>query len=230
MEKVVASAFLILAPLVVSFEPPPAGGARPLPDYLSPPLEVTTKTGFSEETKVVRSTLPFGEKLLFDPELDYGVELVAREGQSGELIRTFRVKFWDGGEVSRELDKTERVEPVDRIVRRGEKVVWRELMTEALGGIRYWAKITVFATSYDGNCSGCRGLTRSGTAVRRGVCATDPRLIPLGTNFYVPGYGLCRAEDTGGAVKGRRVDLGFEDVSRGWWSARDVEIYLLTRP
>jgi len=50
----------------------------------------------------------------------------------------------------------------------------------------------------------------------------------LGTNFYVEGYGLCRSEDIGGAIKGNKVDLGFEDVRNGFWSARYTDVYLLT--
>jgi 3D (Asp-Asp-Asp) domain-containing protein len=57
--------------------------------------------------------------------------------------------------------------------------------------------------------------------------AVDPAVIPLGTNVYIPGYGIGRAEDIGGAIKGRRIDLGFEDIDDGWWSARWVDVYLL---
>jgi hypothetical protein len=45
--------------------------------------------------------------------------------------------------------------------------------------------------------------------------------------MYVPGYGLAKANDTGGGVKGKFVDLGYEDhnyVSWHWWT----DIYLLT--
>jgi hypothetical protein len=44
--------------------------------------------------------------------------------------------------------------------------------------------------------------------------------------MYVPGYGLARAGDTGGGVKGKFVDLGFSDddyESWHWWT----DIYLL---
>jgi 3D (Asp-Asp-Asp) domain-containing protein len=61
----------------------------------------------------------------------------------------------------------------------------------------------------------------------RGVVAVDPSVIPLYTRLYVPGYGTAIAGDTGGAVKGRIVDLGFpEDVTNGW-GARYVDVYLL---
>jgi 3D (Asp-Asp-Asp) domain-containing protein len=51
------------------------------------------------------------------------------------------------------------------------------------------------------------GHTASGLPVGPGICATDPRVIPLGTRFDVPGYGPCVAADTGSAVIGTTIDL-----------------------
>lgn len=47
----------------------------------------------------------------------------------------------------------------------------------------------------------------NGHYVHYGAVATDPRVIPTGTRMYVPGYGYARAEDTGGAVRGRHIDV-----------------------
>ncbi|HET6174284.1 MAG TPA: 3D domain-containing protein [Gaiellales bacterium] len=51
------------------------------------------------------------------------------------------------------------------------------------------------------------GRTASGLPVGPGICATDPRVIPLGTRFEVPGYGPCVAADTGSAIIGATIDL-----------------------
>jgi 3D (Asp-Asp-Asp) domain-containing protein len=60
------------------------------------------------------------------------------------------------------------------------------------------------------------------------VIAVDPRVIPLGTHVYVPGYGYAVAADTGGAIKGRRIDLCFETVGQcDRWGRRDVTIIVL---
>jgi 3D (Asp-Asp-Asp) domain-containing protein len=42
------------------------------------------------------------------------------------------------------------------------------------------------------------------------VVAVDPKFIPLGTRLYVDGYGHAVAGDTGGAIKGAKIDLGFD--------------------
>jgi 3D (Asp-Asp-Asp) domain-containing protein len=51
------------------------------------------------------------------------------------------------------------------------------------------------------------GKTSSGTMVRPGTIAADTSLYPYGTIMHIPGYGYGRVEDTGGAVKGRHIDL-----------------------
>jgi len=185
-----------------------------------------TISQFSEDNEVVKESIPFTTRYEDDDELEWGKEQVVQEGEEGQRTFIYKVTYWYGKETERELVDKEVVEPSPKIIKRATKIKWREVPGK---GYKYWAKLEdCWATSYDGNCAGCRGLTYSGTPVRHGVCAVDPDLIPLGTNFYVPGYGICRAEDIGGAIDGKDVDLGFEDVSEGFWSARHVDVYLLT--
>jgi 3D (Asp-Asp-Asp) domain-containing protein len=61
------------------------------------------------------------------------------------------------------------------------------------------------------------GHTASGLPVGPGICATDPRVIPLGTRFEVPGYGPCVAADTGSSVIGATIDL--------WMPAERASVY-----
>jgi len=53
------------------------------------------------------------------------------------------------------------------------------------------------------------GLTKSLTPVRYGVVAVDPKIIPLGSKLKIAGfYGVVfRAEDVGGKIKGKRLDI-----------------------
>ena len=59
------------------------------------------------------------------------------------------------------------------------------------------------------------------------MAAVDPTLIPLGTKFYVVGYGYVSAEDTGNKIQGKWVDLGYEDSNFEHWYGY-TDIYLLT--
>ena len=52
-----------------------------------------------------------------------------------------------------------------------------------------------------------RGITASGKEVSRGYVAVDPSVIPLGTEFYSEEHGILKAEDTGGRIKGNRIDI-----------------------
>lgn len=62
---------------------------------------------------------------------------------------------------------------------------------------------------YTANCKGCSGKTTSGTTPTPGkTVAVDTDYWPLGTKFYVEGFGVVTAEDTGGAIEGKnRFDL-----------------------
>ena len=51
------------------------------------------------------------------------------------------------------------------------------------------------------------GITSSGAMVRPGTLAADTSIYPYGTIMHIPGYGYGRVEDTGGAIKGRHIDL-----------------------
>jgi 3D (Asp-Asp-Asp) domain-containing protein/peptidoglycan hydrolase CwlO-like protein len=80
--------------------------------------------------------------------------------------------------------------------------------------------LTVLATAY-----AIHGNTATGIPTRRGVCATDPRVIPLGTRFTVPGYGTCVAADVGSAVIGARIDVWVATESEALqWGMRNVTI------
>lgn len=86
--------------------------------------------------------------------------------------------------------------------------------------------ITVEATAYSVEENGSSS-TASGTYVRRGVIAVDPRVIPLGTRVYIPGYGVAVAEDTGGSIIGNKIDIAFDSYGEAMNFGRQViEIYI----
>lgn len=88
--------------------------------------------------------------------------------------------------------------------------------------------LTMVATAYTAGCSGCSGITASGRPAGHGIVAVDPSIIPLGTRMYIPGYGEAVAGDTGGAIHGNRIDLGFNSYADAIsFGRRAVTVYLL---
>lgn len=61
-----------------------------------------------------------------------------------------------------------------------------------------------------------------------GVVAVDPKVIPLKTRLYIEGYGYAIAGDVGGAIKGMRIDLGFDTEKEAIkFGRRKVKVWVL---
>lgn len=89
-------------------------------------------------------------------------------------------------------------------------------------------KVAMIATAYTPYCNGCDGVTATGLRAGPGIVAVDPRVIPLGTHLYIPGYGFALAGDTGGDIRGDRVDLGFSSYSEALrFGRKAVTVYVL---
>jgi len=90
----------------------------------------------------------------------------------------------------------------------------------------------VTATAYTPNCSGCSGISATGINLNSGsglkVIAVDPSVIKLGSKVWVEGYGTAIAGDTGGAIKGNRIDILVQSESQASnWGVRKVRIKVL---
>ena len=84
--------------------------------------------------------------------------------------------------------------------------------------------VTFEATAY--TWTGCR--TASGPWPSRGTIATDPRVIPLGTELYIEGYGSAVALDTGGDIQGQIIDLYMDSYQECIeWGRRQVEVRVI---
>ena len=94
-------------------------------------------------------------------------------------------------------------------------------------------RITVEASAYtpwdEGNSM--TGLCADGSVATPGFSiAVDPKIIPLGSRIFVPGWGWGKATDTGGYIKGYRIDLCMETVREtDQWGRRDIEIEVYSK-
>ncbi|MEI6521216.1 MAG: 3D domain-containing protein [bacterium] len=145
-----------------------------------------------------------------------------RQGIPGIKERTIVVWKSDGKETTRWIS-SERVikNPTPTLISRGK------LASRSAGEI-----LLCEATAYDPGPGSCGkyadGYTATGMRAGRGVIAVDPRFIPLGTRVYVDGYGYAIAADTGGAIKGRIIDVCFP--TRGEcirWGRKMVKVRIL---
>ena len=90
--------------------------------------------------------------------------------------------------------------------------------------------LTVEATAYSYAEAGLSSYTADGSNLVNDpmVIAVDPRVIPLGTMVEIPGYGVFRAADTGGAIVGNKIDVHFPTVAQTYnFGRRTITIRIL---
>lgn len=64
-----------------------------------------------------------------------------------------------------------------------------------------------FLGTFSVTCYALDGTTASGEPVNEGGVAVDRRMIPFGTRIYIENVGWRVANDTGGSVRGNRLDI-----------------------
>jgi len=186
-----------------------------------------------EESEIEQQLIPFESKWVPDPEMRIDTQQLVQSGESGVIKSRYRVTYENGQEVSNLLeDEWVDHPPSDKIIAYGTQVVVQTLDTPD-GPFEYWRHFRVLATSYSAATSGKDkdhpryGITRTGLQAGYGVIAVDPKVIPLWSQVYVPGYGKAVAGDTGGSVLGRHIDLGFDEDTPPLWY-RWVDVYVST--
>ncbi len=212
-------------------------------DYVTPALSTPLRNGLAvtvtivgEKIEVVETPIPFRTIYRDDSTLTQGETVVAQIGVNGYVIREYAVVYTNGGEVSRELLSEIIVAPDHEIVIEGTAVVAVAAVVSApepdatapppasSGDPDCPRTMTVWATWYTAESAGGIGITATGTTVQKGTVAVDPSVIPLGTQMYIPGYGYGVAEDTGGAILGNIIDLGYGPNDVYDWYSRYVDI------
>lgn len=178
------------------------------------------------EYRVVRKAIPYETKYELSRTVGAG-RLVKREnGEPGEIVRTYAVKYRDGRLVSKVLVKTERSDPKDALI-----LIGRQGFTASRGSYMRSKVVEMHSSAYDpsaGRGAAATGRTATGRRATYGIAAVDPRVIPFGTMLYVEGYGIAIAGDTGSAIKGHKIDLCFPTRSQALqWGRRDVMVHIL---
>lgn len=88
-------------------------------------------------------------------------------------------------------------------------------------------EIEVLVTAYSSEDPGVGNVAYSGIPVDRGVAAVDPDVIPIGSVIYVPDYGYAVAADTGGLIRGRRIDVYFPNRNEAIkWGVKELKVVI----
>ena len=202
-------------------------------DILSQELDMMVYDGLNlaitsivTKEEVYNKTIAFETTYVDDDNMKKGAEKVQTEGQEGEKIVTASVTYVNGVETKREiLNEEVTTEVVNEVIAvgtgknvknygNGSVVIGNGTITLENGKVlTYKGTRTVTATAYTSTDPGCGTKTSTGTTVRWGTVAVDPRYIPYGTKMFIVSndgyimYGEAVAEDCGGAIKRDKIDL-----------------------
>ncbi|MGH2369268.1 MAG: ubiquitin-like domain-containing protein, partial [Chloroflexota bacterium] len=225
-------------------------------DRIEPPVEAAVPawgtvriTRVHEENRQEFQVVPFRTQVRLDPSLPSGSRRRLRAGVTGLIKRVTEIAFEDGVEAGRQvIGETVVRRAVDQVIVVGPAAVPVVSVPvprdePAPGapqrlpdGTPVRRTLTMEATAYDpgpistGKWPGhpAYGITAIGMRAGHGVVAVDPRVIPFRTRLYIPGYGYAVAGDTGSAIVGNRIDLGYASYGEAIrWGRRTVTVYIL---
>ncbi len=195
-------------------------------------------------TETYTESIPYGTVYKDNSKMLKGKEKRVSDGVEGEMLYTTEVTYLNGVEIGRHVVSSEQTKaPVDEVVSRGTLEAKKGKLTIGDGVIvtadgkvyEYDRTMKVKASAYTHTDAGCNKTTATGTKVRWGTVAVDPKLIPYGTKMFIVSndgkfvYGVSAAEDCGGSIKGKRIDLYMPTTKQCLnFGLRNCTVYFLT--
>ncbi len=166
--------------------------------------------------------------------LDRGNTRVVSDGEDGVMEEKIEKIYKDGEKVEEKVVEENIIkEPSDEVLERGTR--------DTIPGepVEFEESMQVEATAYCpcGQCgsgtqrtaTGARAEAGSGTENDPHLIAVDPQVIPLGTKVYLEDYGYAVAQDTGGAIRGKKIDLLFSDHgAASSFGRRSLKLYVIS--
>ena len=178
-------------------------------------------TSVTEKITADTETVPFKTVERPNNNMKFGEKRVIQTGINGQNS-VVKKEFYHGEQLveTKVLETKVITAPQDQIVEIGQ--------AQSINGMSYTKVIQANVTAYTPYDAGCTGITATGRKAGKGVIAVDPRVIPFGTKVYIPGYGTAIAADTGGAIKGNRIDVCYPTKGEAFaWGRRNVPVYIL---
>ncbi len=196
----------------------------------------------------VTEEIPYESQERENKSLASGTKKLVQKGVPGEKSVHYKITYEDGVEVARTVITSKvTTEPIPQIREIGKKAPVNytiasagTIQTSRSGNLAYSKVIAANATAYDASSCGkspshpAYGITATGAKAGYGIVAVDPSVIPLGSKLYIESadgsyvYGSAVAADTGGAIKGNRIDLCFNTRTEAInFGRRAVKVYVL---
>ncbi len=176
------------------------------------------------ETEVKKEAIPFQIKYVFNRDITPGRVKKVTDGQDGTktIITTRTLEAGKVIDTKKEVKVDPAIDATFHMGRSGLQLTDRGSFTRA-------KVVTMESTAYLPSDGSGTGRTASGIQAKTGIVAVDPRVIKIGTLVYVEGYGLAVAADTGGAIKGNKIDVCIQSRSAAMqWGRRKVKVHIFT--
>ena len=198
-------------------------------------------TSVTEKTVASTESVPFKTVERKNDLMDYGEKRVVQEGKNGEKS-VISKEIYHGSELidTKFVEEKILTPATDKIIEVGTRKEEPKKAEPAkpaktsnpsgnvINGREYSKVLKVKATAYTPYDGGCTGMTASGTRAGFGTIAVDPKVIPMGSKIYIPGYGVGTALDTGGAIKGNKIDVCYMTKGEAFnWGVKNLNIYIL---
>jgi len=180
-------------------------------------------------TETETTSIPFKTVFRLSADLKPGSIGHGHHGAPGILVKTFTAKYINDKLVSRPLlEKHIAKQPVDEETLGGIRTRMAAALPSRSGSYRRMRSLNMVATGYSPHEGSSTGRCATGMRAGYGVVAVDPRVIRLHSRLYIEGYGYAIAGDTGGAIKGRRIDLGHSTYREALHvGRRNVKVWVL---
>lgn len=194
---------------------------KTIPRQLTVPNQEIELIRVTEAKMESKDAIPFQIERTSDNTLEQGLTKTVSPGKAGVAINTIKITYHNGKEVKREVVGSKVLQqPVNKVMALGT------ITSVSRGGMRLDFREAKYMQASAYTYTGYH--TATGQTPQVGMVAVDPAVIPMGSRLYVEGYGYAHAADTGGAIKGNKLDLFMEERAQCMnWGNRTVKVYLL---